>query len=317
MKGDIISLYDDELEFDSEEFDTQTFDWEDVKELRSRFDQSIRLRDNRVIEGFIIVKNGELRIISDGKEQIFPLSELLNITSSSESRLGLWDGKITLGANFLKGNVNQQDYTITSILQRRTTASRLRFDFLYNYSELEGDKGKENIIKANSRRFSGIYDWFYSADIFFRLIDLELFQDELQNIESRNTLGSALGYHLIDSKRVQWDITAGPSYQETIYIDSVTDDHQQSAVLSLNTLLEYELSGDIDFVFDYQLQFVNSESGSRLHNLKIGFSFDLAYDIDFDISLYIDRIAEPVSMASGELPKENDYRTVVSLSYDF
>ena len=45
LKGDIISMYDDELEFESEEFDTIFFDWQDVKELRSRFDQQIRFRE--------------------------------------------------------------------------------------------------------------------------------------------------------------------------------------------------------------------------------------------------------------------------------
>ena len=317
LKGNIISMYDDELEFDSVKFDQRSFDWDDIEELRSRFDQSIRFKDGRVIEGFIVVKNGELSILSGGKEQKYPLTELLNITSSSENRLGLWDGNFSLGANFLKGNVGQKDYTINSKIQRRTTLSRLKFDYIYNYSEVAGDEGQGSTVTANSSRFTGSYDWLYSTKIFFRVLDMEYFQDELQNIESRKTYGLALGYHAVDNKKMLWDFTAGPSYQQTAYIDAIGNDIEKSAVISLSTLFEYELTGQIDYIFDYQLQFVSKESGSRLHNLKTGFSFDLIYNIDIDISMYIDRIAEPVPTATGDTPQENDYRTVVAFSYYF
>ena len=36
LRGDIISMYEDELEFDSDEFNTIFFDWQYVAELRSR-----------------------------------------------------------------------------------------------------------------------------------------------------------------------------------------------------------------------------------------------------------------------------------------
>jgi putative salt-induced outer membrane protein YdiY len=316
LKGNIISVYDNELEFDSEEFNIQTFDMEDVKELRSRFNQSIRLRNGTTVVGFVILKEGELSILSGGEKVTYPISELFNLTSSSESRIALWDGNIDIGINFLKGNVGQQDYTVSSTLQRRTTASRLRFDFVYNYSELE-EEGKSDIVKANSRRFSSNYDWLYTPKVFFRVIDLELFQDEIQNIESRNTLGLSLGYHFIDNQRALWDITIGPSYQETRYTDSIEDSREKSPVISFSNLIEYEITPDIDFIFDYQLKFVNEESGTRLHNLKSGISFDFAYDIDLDFTLYVDRVAEPLPTTNGPPPEENDFRTVISLSYKF
>ena len=90
LKGDIISMYDDELEFDSDEFGIKTFDWDDVAELRSRFDQQIRFADGRVEQGFLIVKDGHLILLSQGREQHYPLSELLSITSSGENRKDIW-----------------------------------------------------------------------------------------------------------------------------------------------------------------------------------------------------------------------------------
>ncbi len=317
LKGDIISMYDDELEFDSEEFDLQIFDWEDVAELRSRFDQSIRLTNGKVIEGFLIVNNSKVTILSNGQAHEFPLSELLTITSSSENRRSLWDGHVKLGANFLKGNVGQIDYTMSAVIQKRTPESRFRTDLIYNYSELANKGEGDNLVSANSLRLTSYYDWFYSAKVFFRLLDGEHFSDELQNIKSRNTLGLAFGYHLVNHKRILWDVTLGPSYQQTIYLDTQVEDHDDSAVLSFNTLLEYEVSSRVDFVFDYQIQFVSEKSGERLHNLKTGFDIDFDNDIDVGISLFIDRVANPQPTASSGTPEENDYRLVLNFGYNF
>ena len=64
-------MYDDELEFD--EVDTITFDWDKVTELRSRFDQQIRFANGEVKQGFLIVKEQHLVIVSSVSEQHYPL----------------------------------------------------------------------------------------------------------------------------------------------------------------------------------------------------------------------------------------------------
>ena len=51
----IIVMYDDELEFDSDQLGKQIFDWEDVEELRSRYDQQIRFANGKVKRGFLII----------------------------------------------------------------------------------------------------------------------------------------------------------------------------------------------------------------------------------------------------------------------
>ncbi len=49
LKGDIVSMYDEKLEFESDEFGIVTLDWGDVSELRSRFDQQICFDNGDVI----------------------------------------------------------------------------------------------------------------------------------------------------------------------------------------------------------------------------------------------------------------------------
>ncbi|WP_138140223.1 DUF481 domain-containing protein [Colwellia psychrerythraea] len=315
LKGDIISMYDDELEFESDEFDTITFDWEKVTELRSRFNQQIRFANGEVKQGFLIVKDNHLVVISGGSEQHYPLSELLSITSSSDDRKELWDGKVSLGIDVNSGNVNQLDYIVRANIQRRTPFTRFKVDFTYNYSKSTADEN-ETVITDTSRLTSNL-DWFYSRKVFFRVFDYEHFTDLQQNIKSRDTLGLSLGYHIFQNKRLQWDVTLGPSYQQTVYHNTADESDQKSGVVALGTLFDYSISSRLDYLFDYQLQFVEEKSGKRNSHLKTGFEFELQNDFELDVMLYLDRVANPVAPMGATPPKSNDYRLVLSLGYDF
>jgi putative salt-induced outer membrane protein YdiY len=317
LKGDIISMYDDELEFESDEFDLLNFDWDKVTELRSRYDQSIRLSGGRVVQGFLIVQENKLKIISNGQLQEYSLSELLSISSSSENRRGLWDGSLNIGLDFLHGNVGQKDQSLIGVIQRRTPYSRLRTDIVYNYGTVQNKVEKTDYTRVNTLRFSSYFDVLFSRKVFFRAAEFEHFSDELQNIQFRNTLGLALGYHFVNNKRTSWDITLGPSYQETKYLDTGNDELEHSGVISIGTLLEYEFSSRIDFVFDYTQQFVNQASGKRLNTIRAGLSFDLENNIDIDVSFFLDRIAEPLIGIDNVVPEKNDYRLVFSVGYTF
>lgn len=315
LKGDIIAMYDDELEFDSDEFGIKSFDWEDVSELRSRFDQQIRLADSRVVQGFLIVKDGKLTLISGGTEQHFPLSDLLSITSAADKRIDIWDMKISVGVDINQGNSNQIDYLLTAEAQRRTPASRLKADFTFNYSE--SSENNTTRVTDNSRRFNTYFDWLYSADIFFRVVEYENYSDLQQNIDERHSIGTSIGYHAINSKRIEWDFTVGPSYLKTQYNAEVGGDSDAGAALSFSTLLEYQINSRIDFTFDYQMQFVSEKSGSNTHNLKTGFEFEFIDDLDIELFFYLDRIANPVEPSTGVTPESNDYSLVLSVGYKF
>jgi putative salt-induced outer membrane protein YdiY len=315
LKGDIISMYDDELEFDSDEFGVKSFDWDKVSELRSRFDQQIRLADGRIVQGFLIVKNGKLSLISEGTEQYFPLSDLLSITSAADARKDLWEAKVSLGVDVSSGNVNQIDYVVSAQAQRRTPINRLKADFIFNYNESTGNS--EKIVNVNTRRLNTYFDWFYSPKLFFRVVEYENYSDLQQNIKVRHSVGTSLGYHFINTKRVEWDFNIGPSYLATHYTNTIGGDIETSAALSLSTLLEYQITSKIDFIIDYQMQFVGEESGERTYHTKTGFEFEFIDDLDIQLLFYLDRIAKPVSSSLDVTPEASDYRLVFSVGYTF
>ncbi|KGJ89792.1 YdiY family protein [Colwellia psychrerythraea] len=319
LKGDIVSMYDEKLEFDSDELDMQTIDWEDVAELRSKEWQSIRMFDGTIAEGYLVLKDGQLSLVKNGVTTHYEISNLLSIASSGKNEIDLWDGYVNLGINLRQGNTVQVDYTFSAGMQRRSSSSRFKADYTTDYSRYEDQETEQTKVTADSERLTSSYDWFFNPKIYFRVADFEYIADEFLNLDYRVHYGIALGYHIVDSSRTTWDVNAGPSYQKSKFIDVQADasDSEDSFGLTLGTDFTFELSNDIDFDASYNIQMVDKASGGNIHHFQTGLEIDLANDFDLDLTFYADRTNNPKADSEGVIPKKNDYRLVVSFGYDF
>lgn len=319
LKGEIISMYDETLEFDSDELDLQTIDWNDVVELRSKNWQSIRMQNGTIAEGYLVVKEGKLSLVKNNETTHFVLADILSIAASGKNEIDLWDGYVNLGINLRQGNTKQFDYTFSAGMQRRSASSRFQADFVANYSKYEDKESKEQIVTANSRRLTSTYDWFFSQRIFFRAADFEYLSDEFLNIDYRFRYGIAMGYHLINSSSTTWDINIGPSYQTTKFKEVQPEENasENSPGLVLGTDYSYEITSDIDYDVSYNVQIVNEASGQLIQHFETGLKIDLTSDFELDLTFYADRTEKPKPDGNNITPEQNDFRLVVSLGYDF
>ncbi|MFQ3209078.1 MAG: hypothetical protein ACI9VO_000352 [Colwellia sp.] len=119
-------MYDEKLEFDSDELGIQTIDLDDVAELRSKQWQSIRMFDGTIAEGYLVLKDGQLSLVKYGVTIRYAFSNLLSIASSGKNERDLWDGYVNLGINLREGNTVQFDYTFSAGMQRRSSSSRFK-----------------------------------------------------------------------------------------------------------------------------------------------------------------------------------------------
>lgn len=318
IKGDLITLYDEDIEFDSDEFGIQTIDIDDVAELYTKGKQSIRLNDGTVLTGKLVIQDKLLTLTNGQEKQQIAVNSLLSIASANGNERDYWDGEINFGTNFRRGNSEQSDYTLSGEAQRRTATTRLSGEFVSNFSErVSQDTGKKEQT-TNDQRLSTSFDWFFSPKTFIRVADYEYFADELGNIGNRHTLGFGVGYEVLDTGDFVWEISAGPSYQSTRYItvEAGEDDKETSGVLNLGTAIQWDITKDIEFDADYQVKIVSEEAGEYIHRLKAGFEVDLIGDFDLDLTFYLDRIENP-KPTDTSTPDKNDYRFVVSLGYEF
>jgi hypothetical protein len=319
LKGDIVSMYDEKLEFDSEELDMQTIDWEDIAELRSKQWQSIRMFNGTIAEGFLVLKDGQLSLVKNGVTTHYESNNLLSIASSGKNERDLWDGYINVGINLRQGNTVQIDYTFSAGVQRRSASSRFKVDYTSDYSRYEDQDTELSIVTADSTRLTSSYDWFFNPKVYFRAADFEYIADEFLNLDYRIHYGVAIGYHLVDTSKTSWDVNAGPSYQISKFIDvqDETSNSENSGGLTLGTDFSFEVTSDIDFDASYNVQIVDEAAGGKIHHFETGVEIDLTNDFDLDLTFYADRTENPKEDSLGKIPEKNDYRLVVSFGYDF
>ncbi|MCL1051444.1 DUF481 domain-containing protein [Shewanella abyssi] len=308
LKGEIVNLYDDKLEFDSDELDSVFIDWEDVKMLQSSGIVSIGFTDLSTKTGRLLVKDGKSYINGEA----FDNSQIMTIIAGEQTEANYWSSKITLGANFRKGNTDQIDYNTLAKTRRRTTESRFNLDYIGNFSETDGEN------RINNHRINSNFDWFISKQFYLRPVFAEVYIDPFLNIDYRITVGSGLGYNFIDNAKTEWSVSGGPAYTytrfDTVQIDEDKDDG--SAALVIESLYDTEISGDIDFNALYRLQYGNETSGGYTHHAIATLEIELTDMFDLDLSFVWDRINNPQPDANKLTPEPNDYQFIIGFGID-
>lgn len=308
LKGDIKSLYDDKLEFDSDELGVLIIDWEDVKILQSKGIVSIGFTDLSTKTGRLQVQDGKSYL--DGVE--FDPHQIMTLISGESTEANYWSSKITLGANFREGNTVQIDYSANAKVSRRTTESRLKADYLGNYSKSEGNN------TANNHRVNGNFDWFISKQFYLRPVFVEYYRDPFLNISSKITLGSGIGYNIIDTNKTELSISGGPAYTNTRFAQTEigSSDNESSGSLVIDTALDTELTKSIDFNAQYRIQYGNRQSGGYAHHATATFEVELTDMFDLDLSLVWDHTSNPRANSDGSIPNANDYQFIVGFGID-
>ncbi len=309
LKGELIAMYKEQLEFDSDELDELTFDWEDIKEIRTAQIVQVAFLNGVIAVGQLLMEGDTVRLM----DLEYPRSEVLSITAGAPKERNYWSARVSGGVNVRSGNSEQKEVNTMATLVRRTPKDRVVMDFLGHFSETDG-----NTI-ADSQRANGSWNRFVSDRFYLTPASVEYYRDPFQNIGLRMTVGTGVGYQLVDTPDIDWYVNAVIGYQYTKF-DDVGPGEPESAdtpALMISTRYDNEISKRVDYYFDYQFFIVNSESGTYTHHLITGFEFEFFKDLDFDISWVWDRIQNPRRNAEGILPERDDFRTIFSIGYSF
>ncbi|SMF05079.1 Putative salt-induced outer membrane protein YdiY [Alteromonadaceae bacterium Bs31] len=312
LKGELISMYREELEFDSDELGLLVLDWDDIAVARTHIRKSLRFENGRIVDGLVLVEGSLVRLINDTEIDTFERGALISIAASGKRGWNLWSGNISFGGNMREGNTEQQDYNFDFDVQRRTSSSRLQFKLLSSFS-LTQSVETENNHRAN---ING--DWFISNRWFLRPIALEAYRDKFQNIDVRVSYSFRPGYFIIDNKRTSWSVNTGAGYQLTrfITVEAGKEDKKQNPVYALGTDFEIEITKDIDFELYWDFQSVGKDAGGYLQHLETGLDIELISDFDLTVKFIWDNVSDPVA-SEDTLPEKTDTRLVVGIGYEF
>ena len=326
LKGDLKVLYNDQLDFDSDELGLQRFDIQDIKRIRGHGVKGVRIDGTAIavdggsdhpepitVYGTLEVTQDKVIVTSGQSTQVFERSRLVAIVSGENKESDFWSAKINLGLNLTGGNTTQVDYSAMVKVARRTAATRFLLNYLGNYSRVN------DVDTVDNSRLNANFDVFKTRKYFWRAAFGEYFRDPFQNIESRYTLGSGLGYHIINTAKTEWDLTVGLAYQKTHFnsVESGEDPKVSTPALAVSTKYDTDLTTSMDFSVDYSFNLVNEASGTYTHHFITTLETEFTSWLDFDISFVWDRIQDPTANADGTVPKRDDYNLIFSLGIEY
>jgi len=319
VKGELISLYNFIVEFDSDELDLLKIDWEDVRQIRSAGLLSLRVETSGdghnvfTIVGVLQLKDDSAVVLIDQQVKTLERDQIVSIAKGTGKESDLWVGKISFGANVKSGNTDTVDTNLVLGAKRRTSKSRFSIDYVGNFSRTQ------SIETSNNHRLNSHFDKFYNSKFFWRTYSAEYYRDTFKNIDQQFSLSSSFGYHLIRTSKTEWEISGGLGALYTRFesVEAGNDIDNTSPFLELGTLVDTTLTNWMDFLLDYKFQLVDEDSGSYTHHFVTTLSSDITNDLELDISLVWDRIAKPQPAADGTVPDKDDSQLIVGLSYEF
>jgi len=313
LKGEFKALYKKELEFDSDELDLLKLDWEDVKQVRGHQVFSVRFEGPITVIGVIQVTEDKVYVATDEGRQEFERNQLIAIAPGEPKEINYWSAKISIGLNLYEGNTDQLQFNSKWNVMRRTSVTRLVLDYLGNYTTTN------NVETVENQRLTGNFDIMLTRNYYIRAVFAEYYRDPFQNIDGRVTLGAGVGYHIIDTSKIEWDITAGPAYQYTKFasVEPWEDSSASTPVLSAGTNYDIELTEKIDFIINYSFNIVNEESGSYTHHAIATLETEVTDILDFDISFVWDRTEKPTARADGTIPEKDNFQLIFWVGVDF
>ena len=190
-------MYDGKLEFDSDELGVHTFDFADIKEIRSSRVVQVGFADRQPVTGRLVLYGAAARVIADGGRDAFARAEILTIVVGAKREIDYWSGYANLGGNIRSGNSDQIDYTARLGTVRRSVKDRTGFDYFGGITRIDSED------TSNNHRVTLGWDRFLSKRLFLNLVGLEWYRDPFQNIADRWTVtaGSATSSSTLPAPR--------------------------------------------------------------------------------------------------------------------
>jgi Protein of unknown function, DUF481 len=317
LKGEIKGMYNDSLEFDSDKLDVLDIDWTDVKILRSHSANYINIEGVGATSGILEVTDNELRVINDYEDRIYDRENLISFAPAGKREIDLWSVKFTLGFDLKQGNTNKLDYTAMANIKRRASVTEFSLDYIGNITQT-GSTGNELTETINNHRVTGSFNYYETRRFFYSPVFGELYHNAFTNIKLRTSIGTGLGYTVIDNGLTELSFAAGPAYMRTDFFSVAAGGENPVSTVAavLMTNYDIELTKALDFIAKYNIQYGNKKSGGYTHHIILTLENDLRL-LDFDISFIWDRTSYQTTDASGKTPVPNDYRVMIGVSFTF
>lgn len=227
---------------------------------------------------------------------------------------GQWRGVGGAAMALTSGNTSSSALSLNADMARATTADKLSFGANANYARSK--VGGVNSTTANKWAGFGQYDYNLSPQLFvFGKLGLE--GDDLIKLSLRSTLASGLGYKLVDTKEMSFNVFGGAAYSTDKYdtvqtIGSKTGKSFSRSSLFLGEESSHALSASTSF--KQRLEIYSGISGDKavLAKFTAGLAVAISSTLNLSVGLVDNYNSKP---ANGT--KKNDLGVFTGINVKF
>ena len=311
LRGNIERMRDGSMEFNSDEIKLITYDWKKVRELHSPRANTYNFTDGTDLVGPAMI-NEEFVVVQTVDGMVTrPRVELQAIIEHMRRERNYWSTVLRLGLTANAGNTENLTFNAFWQLVREDTLTRAAI----TYDGTFGTASRAEV--ANRHLAGGDVDIFVHPIIYVKALTGQLLYDKFQNIRLRATPAAGVGFHLITTYVVNWDLEFAPAgYQYLSLLDpaATVENPQSDGYMMFRMDADIDFTDDIQLLLEWRTNVVYTTIGNTNHVGSLDFTVRVTTILHLNTSFLYLRTEEPFPRADGTVPKKNDYQIVFGVS---
>jgi putative salt-induced outer membrane protein YdiY len=185
----------------------------------------LALSDGRTITGVVNTGDGTLEVATKETGTVAaPHDSVKAIRNDAEQRefdrlqhprlIDYWSGAFDFGLSLTSGNSSASALTIAAKAARVVPRNKLGLYYTEVYSK---DTALNPSVTTANAIHGGLRDEFDLNTKVFVFAFTDFDEDALQNLDLRNVIGGGFGYHFLHSKKTQFDVFGGGSFNQEYF----------------------------------------------------------------------------------------------------
>lgn len=311
VTGEIKSLEFGALRYSTDSMGTVSIDWEDVVTLASNQSLQIELMDGRRYYGTLLVPDDKFHVrIQTVSQQIsFPAEQVVRITpiETSERFIDRLEGDFSLGFQQQKSSGITSIYSSSDIRYRTRkylVGLRMNSTVTDQPNPVPEERTKANqSFAANYQRFKAnrwFTEWFTSWEK----------NDEL-GINSRVSLGGAVGRYFVQSNKNQFSVTAGVQGARESFIGEDESTTNAEGRIEIR-YLRRKLTPETSIAFTSKIYPLLEDLSQYRAESDLSLKREFIEDLFLEISASYSFLSDPPTDAAS-----TDYSISTSIGYSF
>jgi hypothetical protein len=202
-----------------------TISWDAITAIVSTQTLHMTLSDGRVVVGTVSTADGKIEVATKDAGTVSAAHDLVKAIRNDAQQaeadrlqhprlLDFWSGMFDLGLSLTEGNSSTSALTIAGKAARVVPKNKLALYYTQVYAK---DSGTSPVRTTANAIHGGVRDEFNLTPRVYVFGFADFDEDALQHLDLRNVLGGGLGFHVINTKKTQFNVFGGADLNQEYF----------------------------------------------------------------------------------------------------